>query len=62
MIQVKSFTDSVHASAEDKANRFLANLDPDRYVDTKFCVERSDRHLNGTKRAILIIYRAAPGG
>lgn len=57
MIQYKTFTDSLQASAEEKANRFLAGLDPSQYMDTKYSVITSEHLQNGIRHCILIIYR-----
>lgn len=58
MIQVKAFSDTLYATAEKKANRFLSTLDPSQYVDTKL-IANSDAANRENACCILIVYRTA---
>ncbi|MEF3309042.1 hypothetical protein PV433_09015 [Paenibacillus sp. GYB004] len=61
MIQIKTFTDTLHASAEIKANRFLDTLEASQYIETKYALIQTGEPHSFIKRSILIVYHAKPG-
>lgn len=61
MIQIKTFTDTMHASAEIKANRFLDTLDASQYIETKYALIHTGEPHSSIKRSIMIVYHARPG-
>ncbi|MFW5438174.1 sporulation protein Cse60 [Paenibacillus apiarius] len=58
MIQVKEFLDLGTASAEKKANEFLATLEDEQVIEIKYSAGyRSNRDISEQRSCILVIYR-----
>lgn len=60
MIQVKEFVDVSAATAEEKANDFLATLLEEQVIEIKYSAGyRLNRNISEQRSCILVVYRTA---